>query len=63
MSGHEQDPQEEAMDSYPGFYATPGAMWPGAIWPGEPLLPSAGPAPDFAFGVPYVSWSTGTPYT
>jgi hypothetical protein len=47
------------------FPAVPGAMYPGTIWPGEPLAPAVPPGapPDFTFGVPYLSWSTGTPYT
>jgi hypothetical protein len=49
------------MGTYPGFYATPGAMRPGAILPGEPVPLTYEPGISFTAGDPYFRWAAGSP--
>ena len=47
----------------PGFSSVPGAERPGACQPGRAGTLAYPPPLEFAFGEPYISWATGTPYT
>ena len=46
----------------PGFSSVPGGARPAAWQPGRAGGLADAPLVEFAFGEPYISWSTGTPY-